>query len=235
MTESNSDHGQPRRRRGGRRRGSTHQATTSAKENQTTPAKLRTVREFSAGELVIDGLDGPRDKHTALIIGRTDRRGRTIWTFPKGHIEVGERPEQTAMREITEETGIRGEVLADLGSIDFWFRAEGHMVHKTVRHYLLRYLDGEPCANDHEVGQVAWLPLDELQSRLTHDDERKLAQAAHELVQILRTRGLAALPPLPHSTPRRRRQTHSIARGYSRSDPTSRQTSGPKSDPDRAP
>ena len=83
------------------------------------------------------------------LAGQTGAGGM-IWTLPKGHIEVGERAEQTAIREIAEETGIRGDVLAALGSIDFWFRAEHHVVHKTVHHYLLRFVDGQPSANDHE-------------------------------------------------------------------------------------
>ena len=70
-----------------------------------------------------DGVTGPR----AALIGRTDRRGRLLWSLPKGHIEEGETPEDTAVREVAEETGIIGEVVAPLGIIDFWFspRAAG--------------------------------------------------------------------------------------------------------------
>src|SRR3546814_13459384 len=71
----------------------------------------------------------------AALIGRTDRRGRLLWSLPKGHIEQGETAEQTAMREVEEETGIQGTVLAPLGSIDYWFVTEGRRVHKTVHHY----------------------------------------------------------------------------------------------------
>src|SRR3712207_8857631 len=59
-------------------------------------------------------ISGPR----AALIGRTDRRGRLLWSLPKGHIEEGETPEDTAVREVAEETGIIGEVLAPLGIID---------------------------------------------------------------------------------------------------------------------
>ena len=72
--------------------------------------RLRRVDETSAGGLVVadDGVHGPR----AALIGRTDRRGRLLWSLPKGHIEAGETPEDTAVREVAEETGILGEVLA---------------------------------------------------------------------------------------------------------------------------
>ena len=61
---------------------------------------MRTVRETSAGGLVVDGLDGPREHRSAALIGRTDRRGRLLWSLPKGHIEAGETSEQTAIREV---------------------------------------------------------------------------------------------------------------------------------------
>ncbi|MBM7416673.1 8-oxo-dGTP pyrophosphatase MutT (NUDIX family) [Rhodococcus sp. PvP016] len=146
---------------------------------------LRTVRETSAGGLVVDGLDGPRDALCAALIGRTDRRGRLLWSLPKGHIEQGETPEQTAEREVAEETGITGSVLAPLGSIDYWFVTEGRRVHKTVHHYLLRSLGGELSDEDVEVTEVAWVPLSELHSRLAYADERKLAERAGEMIDSM--------------------------------------------------
>ena len=161
------------RRRQSRRR--------SALGNSAKP-RLRTVRETSAGGLVVDGLDGPPEALCAALIGRTDRRGRLLWSLPKGHIEQGETAEQTAMREVAEETGVRGKVLASLGSIDYWFVTEGRRVHKTVHHYLLRYLGGELSDADIEVTEVAWVPLAELESRLAYADERRLAEVAGKLI-----------------------------------------------------
>lgn len=151
-----------------------------------------------------------------------------LWSLPKGHIEVGETAEQTAMREVAEETGIRGDVLASLGSIDYWFVTEGRRVHKTVHHYLLRFCDGELSDGDLEVSEVAWVPFDELPSRLAYADERRLAEVAGELIQTLHTQGPSALPPLPRSTPWRRRQTHSRTRRRSdESSPGRTNGSGP--------
>jgi 8-oxo-dGTP pyrophosphatase MutT (NUDIX family) len=176
------------------------------------PDRLRTVHETSAGGLVIDGIDGPKDTQVAALIGRVDRRGRMLWSLPKGHIELGETAEQTAIREVAEETGIQGSVLAALGSIDYWFVTEGRRVHKTVHHYLMRFLGGELSDEDVEVSEVAWVPLKELPSRLAYADERKLAEVADELIDKLHTDGPSALPPLPRSSPRRRAQTHSHTR-----------------------
>ena len=176
------------------------------------PDRLRTVHETSAGGLAIDGIDGPKDTQVAALIGRIDRRGRMLWSLPKGHIELGETAEQTAIREVAEETGIQGSVLAALGSIDYWFVTEGRRVHKTVHHYLMRFLGGELSDEDVEVSEVAWVPLKELPSRLAYADERKLAEVAHELIDKLHNDGPAALPPLPRTSPRRRAQTHSHTR-----------------------
>ncbi|MCE5290745.1 MAG: NUDIX hydrolase [Nocardiaceae bacterium] len=157
----------PRRRQGGDPAG--------------TP-RMRTVRETSAGGLVISGLDGPREFLRAALIGRTDRRGRLLWSLPKGHIEQGESAEETAMREVREETGISGSVLASLGSIEYWFVTEGRRIHKTVHHYLMRALGGELSDSDVEVTEVAWVPLSELESKLAYADERKLAELAGQLI-----------------------------------------------------
>jgi 8-oxo-dGTP pyrophosphatase MutT (NUDIX family) len=182
------------------------------RNHHKSPDRLRTVHETSAGGLVIDGIDGPREDQVAALIGRLDRRGRMLWSLPKGHIEQGETAEQTAIREVAEETGIQGSVLAALGSIDYWFVTEGSRVHKTVHHYLLRFSGGELSDDDIEVSEVAWVPLHELPSRLAYADERKLAEVAGELIHKLQTDGPGALPPLPRSSPRRRGQTHSHTR-----------------------
>lgn len=133
--------------------------------------------ETSAGGLVVDG-----DRACAAVIGRLDRRGRLLWSLPKGHIEVGETAEQAAVREIAEETGINGRVLAELGTIDYWFVAEDRRVHKTVHHFLLEAVGGELSDLDVEVTEVAWVPLGELADRLAYADERRLVHKATELL-----------------------------------------------------
>ena len=87
------------------------------------------------------------------------------------------------MREVEEETGIIGRVVAPLGTIDFWFVAEDRRVHKTVHHFLLRALGGELSDDDVEVAEVAWVPLAELESRLAYADERRLIRRATELLE----------------------------------------------------
>jgi len=137
------------------------------------------VEETSAGGLVVDRTEGaPR----VALIGRVDRRGRLLWSLPKGHLEDGETAEDAAIREVEEETGIRGRVVASLGTIDYWFVAEDRRIHKTVHHYLLEAAGGELSDADVEVDEVAWVPLGELAGRLAYAGERRLAETAAGLL-----------------------------------------------------
>lgn len=145
----------------------------------TPPRRLRTVEEVSAGGLVVDR-SGLRPR--AALIGRHDRRGRLLWSLPKGHLEPGETVEDAALREVEEETGIRGRLLAPLGTIDFWFVAEGRRIHKTVHHYLLEAAGGTLSAEDAEVVEVAWVPLEEVPARLAYADERRLLDRVPDLL-----------------------------------------------------
>ena len=105
------------------------------------------------------------------------------WSFPSGFVDAGEVVEEAAVREVEEETGIIGRVVAPLGTIDFWFVAEDRRVHKTVHHFLLQALGGELSDEDVEVAEVAWVPLDELEDRLAYADERRLIRRATELLE----------------------------------------------------
>ncbi|MDR1999693.1 MAG: NUDIX hydrolase [Frankiaceae bacterium] len=132
---------------------------------------MKRVDETSAGGLVVDFSGGAP---AAALIGRLDRRGRLLWSLPKGHVEPGETIEQAAVREVSEETGIDGQILRPLGSIDYWFVAEGRRIHKTVHHFLMRATGGELSDEDLEVTEVAWVPVAELLDRLVYRDERAL-------------------------------------------------------------
>ncbi len=147
----------------------------------SSPQRRRSRRreETSAGGLVVDRT-GPEPR--AALIARTGRDGRLRWCLPKGHVEIGETFEQTAEREVQEETGIRGRVVDSLGTIDFWFTHETDRIHKTVHHFLLERVGGELSDADIEVDEVAWVPLDDVAGMLAHRDERDLIESRPDLV-----------------------------------------------------
>ena len=138
---------------------------------------MTAVDETSAGGVVLDA-----ERTKVALIGRLDRRGRLLWSLPKGHIEEGETPEQTAVREVAEETGISSTVVRPLGTIDYWFVAEDRRIHKTVHHFLLEAAGGQLSDGDLEVDEVAWVPLDELRDRLAYAGERRLAATVADLL-----------------------------------------------------
>ncbi len=140
----------------------------------------RIVEETSAGGLVLDSQRGGR--LFAAVIGRTNSHGNLTWSLPKGHLEAGESLEAAAIREVTEETGIEGRVVAPLGVIDFYFTADGQRIHKTVHHYLMGASGGELSDEDAEVVEVAWFPLRDLRERLAYADERRLLDRVSELL-----------------------------------------------------
>lgn len=167
-----------------KRKGNTHQEKQGGKNvKKSAPSKRPTkknpgkrVEEVSAGGLVVD-----KSGELGLLIGRIDKRGRMLWSLPKGHIEAGESPEEAALREVREETGIKSSITRSLGVIDFWFMAEGKRIHKTVHHFLFAEISGRLEAQLSEVDEVKWFPLDDIAKTLAYPDERKLIQRSGDL------------------------------------------------------
>ena len=146
---------------------------TPAKKPSPARTYAKRVDEVSAGGLVVDTTG-----KLGLLIGRRDQKDasgkKILWSLPKGHIEEGETPEQAALREVEEETGIQSQIEKPLGIIDFWFMAGGKRIHKTVHHYLFRESGGLLAAQESEVDEVAWFPLTEIIEKLAYPDEKKL-------------------------------------------------------------
>src|SRR5699024_5299927 len=115
---------------------------------QRSTNKMVTRDETSAGGLVVSGLaeavgaDGEVDltRISVALIRRSERSGRLLWSMPKGYVENGKPKDLTAQREVWEETGISGEVVSELGVIDYWFASDGVRIHNTVHHFLLRFV-----------------------------------------------------------------------------------------------
>lgn len=123
----------------------------------------------------------PKRPRVALISHR-DRRGRVVWSLPKGHVEEGETFAEAAIREVFEETGIKAEIVAELGTVAFWFTAEDRRVHKTVHHFILQAVGGEISGDNPEVLTAEWVDIDRAVARLAYLDERRLVSRALALL-----------------------------------------------------
>lgn len=133
-------------------------------------------RAHSAGGVVFR-----KDNSTASILLLKHESGK--WMLPKGTIERGETPEEVALREVREETGIsRVRVVADLGEERYFFfwRSEDTYYDKTVRYFLLEFLGGEDAAPQSEEGFVAceWVPLGEALDRIKYKETREVVKRA---------------------------------------------------------
>jgi 8-oxo-dGTP pyrophosphatase MutT (NUDIX family) len=135
-------------------------------------------REFSAGGVLVRRLRG----RWMLAAIRPGGRPAGLWALPKGRIDEGERAEETALREVAEETGAHGRSLGKLGDIRYVFTWEEERIFKVVSFFLVRYEGGRlgDVGEEfrHEVAEVRWLPLADAPRLLAYGGERDMARKA---------------------------------------------------------
>ena len=136
---------------------------------------MRTRAEVSAGGVVYR--DTPAGREIVLASRRT-KRGDLAWGLPKGQVEPDERPEDTGVREVREETGIEAEIERDLGEISYFYVWEGVRVRKRVRFYLMRATGGDVSQHDHEMEEVRWFPVGEALRKASFGSERQILERA---------------------------------------------------------
>jgi 8-oxo-dGTP pyrophosphatase MutT (NUDIX family) len=131
--------------------------------------------QFSAGGIVIKGQE-------VLLCQHSQHHG---WVFPKGLIgdkNEKESKEETAIREVKEETGIDGKITKTLTPVEYWFVYEGEKVKKTVYYFLMEHVGGNIAQHDHEMEDVEWLPKDKVEEKLTYKSDKKVWQEVKNLV-----------------------------------------------------
>jgi 8-oxo-dGTP pyrophosphatase MutT (NUDIX family) len=138
-------------------------------------ARLRPALATSAGGVVVS-TEGDRP---SLVVGMR-RRGRdsVTWTLPKGTPDPGETLEETALREVAEETGLEVRIVEPLQSIEYTFVQDGARIRKTVHYFLMAPVGGDLSRHDHEFERVRWVPFDEAGALLSFATERDLVAAA---------------------------------------------------------
>ena len=138
-------------------------------------------REFSAGGVLVKTIRGR--PMVAAIRPRGKPEG--VWALPKGNIDPGERPDETAVREVFEETGVHGHLVEKLGDVKYTYtRRGGVRVFKIVSFYLLRAGRGRIGDIEErmriEVAEARWLPLDDAPRLLAYGGEREMVQKARD-------------------------------------------------------
>ncbi len=135
--------------------------------------------QFSAGGIVYKQKGG---KIFILVAQHSQHHG---WVFPKGligdHIEK-EGKEETALREVEEETGVRSKIIKTLSPADYWYVFEGEKIKKTVYYYLMTVVSEDISKHDKEMENVEWLEIENVENRLTYPSEKKVWQEAYKLI-----------------------------------------------------
>ncbi len=142
-------------------------------------------QQLSAGGVVFTTLG---DSVRLLMI--EDRWGR--WSFPKGHVEQGETPVQAALREVEEETGVTGDVLAELGDVQYYFRDGPDLVKKRAIYFLIKAESENIVPQTEEIRHAAWVPLEEVWKKSGYENNTIIierAQAAISKKHFLRSEG----------------------------------------------
>jgi len=138
-------------------------------------------REFSAGGVLVRRVGGRL--HLAAI--RPQGKPEGTWVLPKGNLDEGETPAETAVREVREETGVEGRLDEKLGDVRYVYtRKGGARVFKIVSFFLLHADRGRIGAIEEdmrvEVAEARWLPLDEAPRLLAYGGERQMAVKARD-------------------------------------------------------
>jgi 8-oxo-dGTP pyrophosphatase MutT (NUDIX family) len=134
-------------------------------------------RAVSAGGIVYRR-DGSR-----LDFAVCGRDSDGVWGLPKGTPNPGESLEQTAVREVTEETGLDVKIADKLGVIEYWFSRERIRYHKWVHYYLMEAVGGDTSKHDVEYDRVEWFPAEVALKKLTFKNEVEMAQKAKAFLE----------------------------------------------------
>lgn len=142
---------------------------------------MATETVTSAGGVIYRIRDGK------IEVALTAIDGRSKWKLPKGIVEKGESLKETALREVREETGLTGEVVTNIGRIEYWFywRPRKKRYHKYVHFFLIRHTGGDETQHDWEIEEVRWFAIDEAVEKLTYKSEKDTVKRAKQMLEEL--------------------------------------------------
>ncbi|OGD88874.1 hypothetical protein A3F45_00830 [Candidatus Curtissbacteria bacterium RIFCSPHIGHO2_12_FULL_41_17] len=131
-------------------------------------------RIYSAGGIVVRKSTKGTKSTKGVEVLVTQHSKHKGWDFPKGHREIYESEEQTALREVEEETGVEAEIIDKVGQTQYFYYEEGSRVLKTVVFYLMKCIGEGEASTAFEVSGKVWLPLDKVEGKLTFKDTKQL-------------------------------------------------------------
>ena len=141
--------------------------------------------EYSAGGVVFKSPSTGSGQNDIFILVSQHSQHHG-WVFPKGFIGdkiEGETKEDTALREVEEETGVIGKILEPLTPVTYWYEMDGTKRKKTVYYYVMQEMGGDITKHDWEMEKVEWLPIDQVEERLTYDSDKEVWQEAREKIK----------------------------------------------------
>jgi 8-oxo-dGTP pyrophosphatase MutT (NUDIX family) len=164
-----------------KKRGSAKRRGTGQKKRQKSrkPA-VPTKREISAGGVVYRR---DAEQIEVVLASRRTRRGELAWGLAKGGIEDDESPEDAAIREVREETGLLAEIESSLGETRYFYVWEDVRIRKTVHFFLMRHTGGDVEDRDDEMEEIRWFPLERALKRAAYRGERDVLGRAAELLR----------------------------------------------------
>jgi len=150
--------------------------------------KKRVAHAFSAGGVVFRA-DAPIVSNTGesviapqIEIALVGHVRENIWTLPKGTPTREETREQTALREVREETGLDARIVGEAGEIEYTFSRRGVRYIKQVFHYVMLATGGSVAHHDHEYDEARWFPFDEALHALTYANEAEIVRRAEPTI-----------------------------------------------------
>lgn len=132
--------------------------------------------EESAGGIVFKK---EKSKTFVLVTQHSSHHG---WVFPKGLIDEGEDKTKAALREVKEEGGIEAKIIKELKSVEYFYKFENQTIKKKVTYFLMEYLSGNIEDHDWEMEAAEWLPVEEVDERLTYKSDKQVFQESKKLL-----------------------------------------------------
>src|SRR3990167_5416396 len=133
--------------------------------------------EESSGGIVF------KKENSQMFVLVTQHSQHHGWVFPKGLIDKDEDKKTTALREVKEEGGVEAKIIKELEPVEYFYKFESQTIKKKVTYFLMEYVSGNIGDHDWEMEAAEWLPVDQVEERLTYKSDKEVFQEAKKLLK----------------------------------------------------